>query len=417
MVQHSDRMGRRIGADERAVQVFVRSGVVWQLCTDAYWLLLFVRVVTDLRLHPAQLLLLGTAKEVSILVSEVPTGIVADVVSRKRSVVIAFAMSGAGMILAGLAPGFWMMVIAQLVWGCGSTFRSGAETAWITDELGHGTERSADLGPILVRRSQWSMIASIAGILAAGLCSIAFSLGVSLVITGALMTVWAGVLVRAMPEHHFTSVPGEGRQRYLTPWREARRIVRGAPSLRWQLTAIVVAGCASEAVDRLYVRRFVEIGLPTRVPEVVLIGAFGIAEAAAGVFLVRTVRARLSGPTTALATAALLAITAVGVITIGVAPALAAGAVGFVLQGGVRAATSTAQTLWTNSFAEPASRATVHSFAGQAQSLGEISGGAVFGLITSMSTLTAAFTGSAVLYLAAATCSLIGARRWKATPG
>ena len=70
---------------QRAERVFLRSGFVWQLCWSSYWTLLFLRVVVDVGLDPLQLLLLGTTKELAILVSEIPTGVVADLCGRRRS--------------------------------------------------------------------------------------------------------------------------------------------------------------------------------------------------------------------------------------------------------------------------------------------------------------------------------------------
>ena len=49
-------------------------------------------------LDPLQMVLVGTVLELSVFLFEIPTGVVADVVSRKLSVVIGHAMMGLGFL-------------------------------------------------------------------------------------------------------------------------------------------------------------------------------------------------------------------------------------------------------------------------------------------------------------------------------
>src|SRR5512147_1502831 len=87
-------------------------------------------------LTPVQLILVGTALEVSAFVFEVPTGVVADVYSRRLSIIIGYLLIGVGFLVEGLFPSFVPILLAQLLWGLGYTFTSGAREAWITDEVG-----------------------------------------------------------------------------------------------------------------------------------------------------------------------------------------------------------------------------------------------------------------------------------------
>ncbi|MDH3684050.1 MAG: MFS transporter, partial [Acidimicrobiia bacterium] len=64
-------------------RLFLWSGLIWQGALRAYWVSLVVRITVDLGLPSLQLVLLGTAMEVAVLLSEVPTGVVADTISRK----------------------------------------------------------------------------------------------------------------------------------------------------------------------------------------------------------------------------------------------------------------------------------------------------------------------------------------------
>ena len=89
-----------------------------------------VYFVTTAKLDPLQLVLVGTSLEASIFVFEIPTGIVADTVSRRLSVILGVFLMGIGIFLSGLIPVFTPILIAQVIWGLGYTFASGALDAW-----------------------------------------------------------------------------------------------------------------------------------------------------------------------------------------------------------------------------------------------------------------------------------------------
>ena len=66
-------------------------------------------------------------------------------------------------------PSFTAVLLAQVIWGIGSTFTSGAAQAWITDEIGD------DAVPrVFTREQQIDLFAGVAGTVAAGLLSLAF---------------------------------------------------------------------------------------------------------------------------------------------------------------------------------------------------------------------------------------------------
>jgi DHA3 family tetracycline resistance protein-like MFS transporter len=87
-------------------------------------------------LNPLQLVLVGTALELAVLIFEVPTGVLADTYGRRRSVILGFLLIGTGFSFEGALPTFAAVLAAQLIWGAGYTFVSGALQAWIADELG-----------------------------------------------------------------------------------------------------------------------------------------------------------------------------------------------------------------------------------------------------------------------------------------
>ena len=71
--------------------------------------------VETVGLNALQLVLVGTVLEATIFAFEIPTGVVADVYSRRLSVVIGLALTGAGFLLAGSIPLFGALLAASVV--------------------------------------------------------------------------------------------------------------------------------------------------------------------------------------------------------------------------------------------------------------------------------------------------------------
>ncbi len=124
---------------------------VWGFITGIYR-------VEDVGLNPFQLVMLGTALEVAVLLFEIPTGIVADLRSRRLSLLIGYVIIGAGFLMEGLFPFFVPVLLAQVVWGIGYTFTSGAQDAWLADEIGESKLTQAYL-----RASQVGLVATLLG--------------------------------------------------------------------------------------------------------------------------------------------------------------------------------------------------------------------------------------------------------------
>jgi DHA3 family tetracycline resistance protein-like MFS transporter len=84
-----------------------------------------------------QIALLAAVFEASILLLEIPTGLVADMFGRRISMILSAAvsvLSGAIFIFFPFLAGF---IVAEIVAGLGETLRSGALEAWLVDSLKH----------------------------------------------------------------------------------------------------------------------------------------------------------------------------------------------------------------------------------------------------------------------------------------
>src|SRR5204862_4574631 len=88
------------------------------------------------RLNPLQLVLVGTVLEFVAFVCQVPTGVLADIYSRRLAVILGILLFGLAFVLEGSFPRFDVILASQILFGIGATLSDGAEQAWISDELG-----------------------------------------------------------------------------------------------------------------------------------------------------------------------------------------------------------------------------------------------------------------------------------------
>ena len=78
----------------------------------------------------------------TMFLTEVPTGLVADKLSRKRSVNIALGLQLVGEIIFIFAKGYWPFALAAVAGGLGFAFSSGAVEALVYDSLKQSNQES-----------------------------------------------------------------------------------------------------------------------------------------------------------------------------------------------------------------------------------------------------------------------------------
>ena len=123
-----------LSIDSYRFYLFAR--IAYAVCWTTIITLNLVFMVEVAGLDPLQMVLVGTVLELSVFLFEIPTGVVADVVSRKLSVVIGHALMGLGFLVLALWPTFTVILVSQVIWGVGATFISGAYAAWLSAEIG-----------------------------------------------------------------------------------------------------------------------------------------------------------------------------------------------------------------------------------------------------------------------------------------
>ena len=98
-------MFRTLKLDATRVYLFMEMAVALSLCLVFETNSLYEATVAGLA--PLQLVLIGTTLEISTFLFEVPTGIVADIYSRRLSIIIGYVLMGLGFSHRRVLPGFW----------------------------------------------------------------------------------------------------------------------------------------------------------------------------------------------------------------------------------------------------------------------------------------------------------------------
>ena len=349
----------------------------------AYWTAAVYFYISVVGLGPFRLVLVGTTVMVVILLGEVPTGVVADVYGRRLSVIVGVALMGAGFAFDGWRAAFWATLLAQVVWGLGATFTSGALTAWITDEL-----RGADLARVYLRGAQWGSAGSVLGV-ALGVALSYAGLAFAMIAAGLGLVAFAAVLVVVMPECHFRPAPQGARSRRehaLATLREGAAVVRGSATLGCFVGVVVFHGMASESFDRLWEIHLLRIGLPAGLTPVAWFGLLQAGGLLLSIAAGEVLRRRVAGgaePTLLRWLVVLTALLTVGMAAFGLAPGFAAAVAAFWGTLLLRQIVPPLVDAWVNRHIPSDVRATVLSLAGQADALGQIAGGPLFGWLAS----------------------------------
>jgi DHA3 family tetracycline resistance protein-like MFS transporter len=364
------------------------------------WVVMAVYLVRELHFSPLQLVLMGTVMEGAVFLCEVPTGVVADTYSRRLSLIIGYLGMGGAWIVVGIVSAPWLIIALWGLWGLSYTFTSGAEQAWIADEMGVDC-----VGTIFLRASRFGQAGAVVGlVLQVAVGTLSLRAGV---ILGGAITVACGLAcIALMPETGFRRRPRAERGSALAEMRSTAlagaRYAWAAPVILLLVGVDFFMGMSSEAFDRLKEAHFLrDVGLPAvgNLSPVVWFGIFWLAGMVLGfagtTWLIRrfgrggrkVVTRSLLG-LTFLELVAMLVFALTGSIWVAIAALL-----------GVFFARDLAgplYTIWLNEqITDSSVRATVLSISGQANAIGQAGGGPVLGVVGNVWGIRAALAAGA----------------------
>lgn len=387
----------------RARSVYYALSAAITLAGAVMYTMLSYYYVTRVGMNPLQLVLVGTVLEGTVLVFEIPTGVVADTFSRRLSVWIGMFVLGIAWLIEGSFPLFGMVLLAETIRGVGETFLSGALDAWLADEVG-----PENVAGIYLRSGQINRAAGIVGaVLSAGLASVAINLPI--LAGAAIYLVMGVVLLFTMPETGFRSRPHAGGENALRQslgtLRAGASIVRASSLLTMLLVINALGGAASEGWDRLWEAHvLLDLGFPA-LGSLQPVVWFSLIRIAGEVFNLGTMAIFQNGAEQASRDMQRSARLLLGLVLAQVSAMLVFALAGtfwaalgaLLLNGALLALYSPLYTSWLVRQIDPEVRATVLSMTSQTNALGQIAGGPGVGAIGSLVSLRAALVVAGLL--------------------
>lgn len=346
---------------------------------------------------PLRLILLGAVLEATIFLFEIPTGVIADSYSRKWSVIIGLLLTGCAYFLEGLFPLYATVLLAHIVYGVGFTFYSGANDAWLADEIG-----PLDPAPVLVRGSQIALIMGQLGILSAIPIG-HIALNIPLLVSGIGMAGTGVFLLIMMSENGFTPEQSSTRvvERLVGTFRKSLGLLERGKGLALVVTVGWVVGFSLGGYDRLFTPHFL-LNFDPPLEPIIWFGVLSAVVSLSSALILEWIRRRarlISAENIPRLIAIMYGGTIIGNVVFVLAGqfGLAVGSYWFSQM--LRTTTRPLILIWINQITTSQFRASAISMYWQLNSLGNIMGAPIIGLIGSLTSVRWALMGSALALL------------------
>jgi MFS family permease len=243
-----------------------------------FYALLFV----DTGLSTAEISSLLVIWSVIAIVTEVPSGVWADVVSRRRLLALAPLLAAAGFALWVVAPSYWVFAAGFVLWGTSGALQSGATEALVYTEL----DRLGAAGRYAAITGRAHAIATAAVMASMAVAAPLFALGGYPLVGAAsvLACVLATAVATTFPEHRERGGKGEESEEETSPGgytailRDGLREVRADRSIRRALLLVAVVTALWGALEEYVPLLAVGTGVAEHVvPLLVLLVSAGTA--------------------------------------------------------------------------------------------------------------------------------------------
>lgn len=367
-----------------AYKTYLLFSAITAMCFSLVTTVMIVYHIETVHLNPLQLILVGTTLELACFIFEIPTGIVADVYSRKLSIVIGGVLTGVGFILEGSISSFVFVLVAQIVWGLGSTFISGSLEAWIAEE-----EKNKDLDEIYIKGAQAGQIGAFIGIVLSTVIA-NFSVRLPIIVSGVLFIILALFLWLYMPENNFKpSVPGDLNtfKKMVYTFKSGLKFVKSKSIIMILLAVTLFYGLSSEGYDRLSDAHFLQdTTLPKlgNLSSVTWFGIFGILGMILSFIVMHFMAKNLKNEDNRKNGKLLLCINILyisSMLIFALTRNFSLMLIAYLATNTFRIINKPIFSAWLNGHIDDNSRATVLSINGQMNSLGQILGGPIIGII------------------------------------
>ena len=304
--------------------------------------------------------------------------------SRKLSIVIGGVLTGVGFILEGSISSFIFVLVAQIVWGLGSTFISGSLEAWIAEE-----EKNKDLDEIYIKGAQAGQIGAFIGIVLSTVIA-NFSVRLPIIVSGVLFIILALFLWLYMPENNFKpSAPGDLNtfKKMVYTFKSGLKFVKSKSIIMILLAVTLFYGLSSEGYDRLSNAHFLQdTTLPKlgNLSSVTWFGIFGILGMILSFIVMHFMAKNLKNEDNRKNGKLLLCINILyisSMLIFALTRNFSLMLIAYLATNTFRIINEPIFSAWLNGHIDDNSRATVLSINGQMNSLGQILGGPIIGII------------------------------------
>jgi DHA3 family tetracycline resistance protein-like MFS transporter len=358
--------------------------------------------VQTVGLDAFQLVLVGTVLEATAFIFEIPTGVVADIYSRRLSVIIGSFLFGLGFIIEGMYPVFWIILLSQVIWGLGWTFISGAHEAWITDEI--GVEK---VGTVFLRETQVSEIGNILGIpFFILLANINYR--IPILVGGSLFIILGMYRWLVMPENGFKPTSKSERESWKAMWgtfRDGIGLTRAKPELWAYIGIAIFIGLYSEGYDRLSEKHFIDNFHFPAIPwsKDPMVGWFALLRFAGlpltltATEMIKRQQKELKNHKVVRFLQFVYGLIVVGLLVFAWTNNFYVAVFATLAIDTLRSITFPVTTAWLNQFIDSKVRATVLSMISQVDAVGQMAGGPVVGILGNLRSIRSALSGSALL--------------------
>jgi MFS family permease len=200
----------------------------------------------------------------TMFLTEIPTGVIADRVGRKRAVNLALGLQVLGEVIFVFAQGYGLFVASAVIGGLGFAFASGCVEALVYESLherGRQTEMTKAMGCIEAAQRLANLIAfSLGGVLVRDLTEERFV--IAIVVTAAAVTVGFAVSLTVRERGTGADVKESAPSSSLTLIGDGLRLIRSSRLFRRLVLLALFTIPFVDYVGSLYQPYFVEAGVP-----------------------------------------------------------------------------------------------------------------------------------------------------------
>lgn len=144
------------------------------LKNQIYFVPIIVLFFQDLNLNYTQIFWIFTIGAAFSFLVEIPTGVIADIYGNRRSIIWSKFFIFISFVFFGFAFNFWSLLIANLIYELGKSFRSGTETAYVYNYLSE-TKGAPTYTVVKVKQKFYARLSESLGALLGGF--LAYKLG------------------------------------------------------------------------------------------------------------------------------------------------------------------------------------------------------------------------------------------------